>query len=167
MNAQQAQQFLRQQISYAGILLKQAELEARLPAQRAFMQGAIMGLGLGLERYVSQALGLANFGSGQALTPTSLATSVQTTDGHNSAKQNELLSLLAEDGWVYDLSQLYVSTQQLPNASAASEPSSLLIASSRQAPNRHWSQLTLDEVRDYLAKTEELVDRHGSADQEW
>ena len=178
MDTQQAQQLLRQQISYAGILLTSSESEVRLPAQRAFMQGAIIGLGLGLECYVAQALGVAGFDAAHAR-----ASTANVMDDHSNAKRNELWALLDEGGWLHAFSRLYASTGLPPAAAlvsgldstsgsaqasnATSEQSSQLIASSRPVPEQHWSQVHTDVIRDYLEKAEELLGRHSSADQEW
>ncbi len=176
MDATQAQQFLRQQLSYAGIVLDEAERVERLPAKRAFLQSAVMALGLGLERYTAQVLGLATFRfSGATASPLSMLPEKV----GSSVKQDELISLLDEGGWLAEFSLLYTTLQTLPPPPSSSVMSSsasivdpdtasqLIASSSQQASTLHWTQTEVGVLRTYMERAEELVDRHSSTDQEW
>ena len=175
MDATQAQQFLRQQLSYAGIVLDEAERVERLPAKRAFLQSAVMALGLGLERYTAQILGLATFRFSDAMAS---PFSKQQGKVGPSVKQDELISLFDEGGWLAEFFLLYTTLQTLPPPSSGGSPSAsiadpniiasqLIASSSQQASTLHWTQTEVGVLRTYIARAEELVDRHSSTDQEW
>ncbi len=162
MKLADSQQLVRQQLGQARLLLDQLDGRSALPLRRACVQGALLSLNLGLEQYFSLALGQArkmSLGELVALSQPSSPTAVH----------EEFYSLMAQGGWLYELSLVITSMALLPPRGTApeSQPVNVIASSASTKLPPHWSRLDIDAVDDFVSKTSELVDRHSDSDIEY
>lgn len=162
MNLADGRQLARQQLSQAELLLDQLEDCHSLPLRRAFLQGALLSINLGLEQYFSAVFGVS-------VKTGLLNLAAMPKSASPSSAQEEYYALMEEGEWMYALSQAVTSMAMLPNnweaVSVAKQAN--VIASTAQASYPHWSKLDSTVVSRWIAKSAELLERHDATDQEY
>lgn len=168
MTAAEAQQFLRQQLSYAKLLLDRLGQEEAIPAKRAILQSVLFGLNLGLSQYFSSLFSAALSGS----SPVSLALiASQNVSSEGSGLQQEFSVLMAEGAWLRAFSDTVDSLPFLPkqwsSKPKASTQIQIIASSSDSGVREHWTRLDKAVVLEWLSYMDELLERHTSASQEY
>lgn len=168
MTTAESQQFLRQQLSYAKLLLDRLGQEEAIPAKRAILQGVLFGLNLGLSQYFSSLFSAALSGS----SPVSLAQlASQNVSSEGSGQQQEFSVLMEEGAWLKVFSDTVDSLPFLPKQWSSKPKVSTqiqIIASSSDTGGReHWTRLDKVVLLEWIGNMDELLERHASASQEY
>lgn len=169
MKPAESQQFLRQQISHARLLLDRLDPEEAVTARRAVMQSVLLLLNTGLTRYFS-----AEFNQPNTLNLSQLidyASSAGSALPENSAVQQEFITLMGVDYWLGEFSTVADSLAFLPKQwqSLHGAPSSnnLIATSSAPSSKQHWTQVDHKTVKSWVESVAELLERQTSASQEY
>ncbi len=173
MDAGDSEQFLRQQLSYARILVARLEAEPSIPVQRALRQSAVLCFELGLSQYFSNTFNLP------AADLQSLKRCLaEGAEGFSeSIPSSEFIDLMSEGHWLFEFESVAASLSSLPSASAKAvrssgvvnqaAPADLIASSSGLVRELHWSKISSETLQDWLAKAEELLERYSSFNQEY
>ncbi len=166
MTTAESQQFLRQQLSYAKLLLDRLGQEEAIPAKRAILQGVLSGLNLGLSQYFSSLFSVSLSSSG-AVGLSQLTN--QNVSSEGSALQQEFNVLMDEGAWLRAFSDTVDSLPFLPKQwGSKPQASPQIIASSSDSGGReHWTQLDKAVLLEWQGNIEELLERHTSSSQEY
>jgi len=163
MTINDAQRLLRQQIGFAKLHRDLFCQRDCLPVRRAALQASLIALNIGLLEYVKS---LAGQTSARSLCDVERGAAIASAD----YRHEEVFTLLTtSQSWLYRLSQVVDSIGNLPETKNEILPNNRgekIIVSTTGVVSTHWTQVTLQQMEEFIVASEELVDRHVSSDQE-
>ncbi|MFL0799228.1 MAG: hypothetical protein K6L80_02155 [Agarilytica sp.] len=173
MDIADSEQFLRQQLSCARLLLGRLNTETGLPEQRALRQSAMLCLELGLSQYFSNIFHLP-VGNLQSLTR-HLERGAENAPA--SIPSSEFIELMSQGRWLFEFDSAAASLSSLPStwnkANASGESvkqiatDNLIASSSASDRVPHWSEISTETLQAWLASAEELLGRYSRFNQEY